>query len=77
MQVGKFGQCRDTVLPMNLDKGNYIAIIQAEWKHDQNYDISFKYSGYFPHRTFVRERFREKPTFLKDSLVNKAQSLGK
>lgn len=76
MQVGKFGQIRDTVLAINLNPGKYMAILQAEWKHDQTYDITFRYTGNTPINSVGRERMKNNPQFLRDSLVNKANSMG-
>lgn len=77
MQVGKYGQCRDTVLAMNLNPGDYMCIQQAEWKHEQTYDITFRYTGNTPLHSVCRERMKNKPQFLRDSLVNKAYATGK
>merc|ERR1711879_467855 len=77
MQVGKYGQVRDTVLATNLDKGKYMAILQTEWKHEQTYDVVFRYTGNIPIQNVCRERMKNNPEFLRDSLVNKAYSMGK
>ena len=77
MVTAKHGQARDTVLPMNVGKGKYMAILQAEWKCDHTYDITFRYTGNVSLECIGRERSREKPDFLNENLINRANELGK
>jgi hypothetical protein len=74
---GQHGQTRDTILPMNLSPGNYIAIVQAEWKFSDHYDLAFKWTGDAGFQSLGRERIRDKPEFLKEVLDKKANQRGK
>lgn len=71
-------QDRDLVMPMNLQAGNYIAIIQAEWKStDHNYDLNFRWTGYNKFDSLARERLRENPNMFNDIILVKAAQKGK
>lgn len=70
-------QSRDLIIPMMLESGSYIVMIQAEWKTEDFYDLNFGWTGYKRFFAIERERMAEKPWMFNDMIIQRAFDLGK